>query len=126
MRRKFYFLWILLFTFDTIITHRVFAEETRLYHAQGKRDAFVPLVALTMRQSASGLISVESVDEVQIEGVVMDANPRQSIVIANGSVLKEGEEVGSVKVLKIKPEGAVFSVNGIEAYKPLYQEEVKK
>jgi len=100
-------------------------NESSLYSAKGKRDPFVQLVATSTRLSASGLMSVESVEEITIEGIVLDPKHKDSIVVVNGSVLKEGEEVGNVKVLNIKADGATFSVNGIEAYKPLYQEEKK-
>jgi len=64
---------------------------------------------------------VNSVDELSVEGVVYD--PAQgSIVIVNGTVLKDGQEVGNVKVIRIEPKGAVFSVNGTEDFKALYEE----
>jgi len=40
--------------------------------------------------------------------------------------LKEGEEQGAVKVLKIESGGALFSVNGIEGFKAQYQSEQPK
>jgi hypothetical protein len=40
-------------------------------------------------------------------------------------VLKEDDEVGNVKVVKINPDSVLFSVNGIEGLKALYQEESK-
>lgn len=100
------------------------AAEESLYTAKGKRDPFVQLVTTGARPSAGGLLSVESAEEITVEGVVYAG--KESIVVANGSVMKAGEEVGNVKVLEIRPEGAVFSVNGVEAYKPLYQQEEKK
>ena len=122
-------LWLFGLAFGVIcleISASFAAAETSLYSAKGKRDPFMQLVASGAIASASGLLSVESIEEVMVEGVVVDADPKQSVVVANGTVLKEGEEVGNVKVLQIKPEGAVFSVNGMEQYKPLYQEEAKK
>ena len=92
-----------------------------MYDAHSKRDPFVPLVTLSTKVS-SGLLGVESIDEIVVEGVVYDAN-KGSIVIANGSVLKEGEEFGNVKVVAIKPNGAVFSINGAQDFKPLYQQQ---
>ena len=99
--------------------------EENLYTAKGKRDPFVQLVTTGARPSAGGLLSVESIEEITVEGIVY-AGHKDSIVVANGSVMKEGDEVGNVKVLEIKPDGAVFAVNGVESYKPLYQEETKK
>ncbi|MGH7197807.1 MAG: hypothetical protein ACREH5_03600 [Candidatus Omnitrophota bacterium] len=98
----------------------LFAAEEVLYDAAGKRDPFVPLFAVGGGEGGD-LLSVNSVDELRVEGVVYD--PAQgSIVVANGTVLKEGQEVGSVKVIRVGPKGAVFSVNGIEEFKPLYEE----
>ena len=48
------------------------------------------------------------------------------MLIANGTLLKEGEEQGAVKVLKIEPGGAHFSVNGIEGFRAQYQSEQPK
>ena len=123
MRRP--FLWILSWSFGIIVLFQgtAFSQEIELYHAKNKRDPFVPLVALTTKTSLGGLLSVESIDDIRVEGVVVDADPRQSIVVVNGSVLKTGEEAGSVKVLAIRGDGAEFSVNGMEAFKPLYQDE---
>ena len=98
----------------------LFAAEGSLYDAAGKRDPFVPLFSAGGGEGGD-LLSVNSVDELKVEGVVYD--PAQgSIVVVNGTVLKEGQEAGSVKVLRIEPKGAVFSVNGIEEFKPLYEE----
>ena len=122
-----FFLWIFGLTFGMIFpSGDVFAQE-KLYDVKNKRDPFVPLVASSgSRALGGGLVGVESIEEIQIESIVHDVNPKNSIVIANGSVLKEGDEVGSVRVLKIDPGGALFSVNGLDEYKPLYQEETKK
>lgn len=117
-------MWILFGVFGMIFAS-INAEgaERPLYSARGKRDPFVQLVTLSSRQSA-GLISVESIDEIMIEGMVYDV--KDSIVIVNGSVMKEGDEMGNVKVIQIRPDGALFSVNGVESFKPMYQEENKK
>ena len=101
------------------------ASPEELYDAHGKRDPFVPLVTQTTRQASSGLIGVESLDEISIQGIVYDPK-NGSMVIANDSLLKEGEEQGAVKVLKIEAGGALFSVNGVEGYKAEYQSEQPK
>ena len=43
-----------------------------LYNARGKRDPFVPLVTKETRQTASGLVGVENVEEISIEGIIYD------------------------------------------------------
>ena len=119
-----FFLWHLLFCFGIIsaVGFIASAADQKIYEAHGKRDPFVPLVTTTMKSLSSGLLSVESFDDLSIEGVVYDP-AHGSIVIVNGAILKEGEELGSVKVLAVKPEGAKFLVNGMEGFKPIYQED---
>jgi hypothetical protein len=124
-----FFLWLFCAVFGMIsvpLDSGAADNEGSLYTARGKRDPFVQLVTAGAKASAGGLLSVENPEEISIEGLVVDADPKKSIVVVNGSVLKQGEEVGNVKVLEIKPEGAVFSVNGVDVYKPLYQEVNKK
>ena len=100
----------------------VCAADEKMYEVRGRKDPFVPLVTSTMRSSSSGLLGVDNVDDISIEGVVYDPT-HGSVVIVNGAILKEGEELGSVKVLEIKPEGAKFLVNGTVTFKPIYQED---
>ena len=99
------------------------AAEEGLYNPHGKRDPFVSLVTTATRVS-SGLVSVENIEELNVEGIVYD--PKGSIIVVNGTVLKEGEELGAVKVLKIREDGALFSINGVESFKPLYEDSKKK
>lgn len=101
-----------------------FCEESVLYDAQGKRDPFTPLVT-TFTREASGLLGAESLEDIVVEGIVYDP-PSGSIVIANGTVMREGEEVGPVKLLSIEAQGAQFSVNGVEGYRALYEEAKRK
>ncbi|MBI4352711.1 MAG: hypothetical protein HY593_02175 [Candidatus Omnitrophica bacterium] len=124
---KGFFLWILLSAFGMISVARVAAvDEIKLYDAKGKRDPFIPLVTPTTKVT-SGLLTIESIDDIVVEGIVYDP-PKGSVVIANGSVMREGEEVGVTKVIGIRPNGAVFSIGGTEAFKPLYAqpEEMEK
>ncbi len=115
-----FFLWILLTIFDMILPGRgLTADEKVAYNAHGHRDPFVPLVTLASK-AAAGLAGVESTDDLSIEGVVYDPK-RGSVVIVNGSVMKEGEELGTVKVLEIKPNGAWFLVSGTRAFKSIHQ-----
>lgn len=123
--------WILFAAFGMIFQMPAWSEslsssqtgtsEEALYSAHGRRDPFIPLISLTSRES-SGLAGVESLDEVIVEGIVYDAKGG-SIVIVNGVILKEGEERNALKVIGIKPSGAVLSVNGMEGFKPLYKEQ---
>ncbi len=114
--------WIVCFSLAMIFLSPAIGkgEDEIVYDSHGKRDPFVPLVTLTTRQVV-GLIGIESLDEIIINGIVYDPK-NGSMVIANGTVLKEGEESGSVKVLEIKPNGALFAINGVPGFKQTYEE----
>ncbi len=115
------FLWILSYFFVMIFpVNRAYSNQESLYNPQGKRDPFLPLISQSSRV-VSGLLGVETLEEIVIEGVVYDPG-KGSIVVANGAVLKEGETLGSVTVLKVRPDGAFVSVNGSEGFRKVYQE----
>jgi len=117
-------LWILSLTFGTLcaIGGMSAADEAR-YDAYGKRDPFATVVS-SMGREAGGLVGIESAEDLSIEGIVYD--PKQgSIAIVNGSVIREEEESGSVKVLKIKPDGVLFLINGIERFKSIHPDDTK-
>ena len=116
------FLWILLFSSVIINACPASAAEKMLYAAGGQRDPFVQLLTSGARQAPSGLLGVENVEDIRVEGIVMDANRANSVVIVNGTMMRQGEELGQVKVLSIKADGATFLVNGVEGFKALYQE----
>jgi hypothetical protein len=98
----------------------VHATDEALYDAYSLRDPFVPLFA-SGGVGGGDLFAVNSVDELAVEGVVYD--PRGgSVVVVNGTVLKDSQQIGNVKVVRIEPKGAVLSVNGVEEFKPLYEE----
>ena len=115
-----FFLWILWCAFGMISTVWA-ADEQVVYDAHGRRDPFVPLITATTRES-TGLLGIESLDQAEIEGIVYDPK-NGSVVIISGTVLKEGEELGAFKVLKIKSDGALLSLNGNQVFKTLYQED---
>ena len=121
MRKPVTFLWILCLCSGMIFSAECArGDEKGGYNAHAKRDPFVPLVTMTTRQ-ASGLLGVENREDITIEGLVYDP-ASGSIVIANGTVLREGEQVGNLKVIEVKSNGAIFSVNEMQGFVPLYQE----
>ena len=121
-----FFLWNVLTAFGIIfLLLNAQAAAGELYDGQGRRDPFAPLVTKTTRQAASTLIGVESIDEITIQGVIYDPQ-HGSMIIANDAVLKEGEEYGAVKVLKIEPNGALFSVNDVEGFKTQHESDQPK
>ena len=114
------FLWICFMAFGMISLSVAWGAEEGLYNAHGKRDPFVPLVTLTSHQ-ASGLMGIENLEDIVIEGIVCDPK-NGSVLIANGTVLKEGEEQGNIKVVKVESNGAVISINQNEGFVPLYKD----
>lgn len=116
------FLWIPIFSSVMIVACQAHAAEKELYTAKGQRDPFVQLLSAGAKQAVSGLVGVDSLEDIRVEGVVADADPKLSIAIVNGTIMKSGDQVGVVKLLSISADGAAFSVNGVEGFKPLYQE----
>src|SRR3989338_5580369 len=99
------FLWYLLPVFGMLLlSSSLLAAEKSLYNSHGKRDPFIPLVTSTMKSSSSNLLGIDNIDDLIVEGVVYDPK-NGSVVIVNGTILKEGEEFGSVKVLKVVENG---------------------
>lgn len=117
------FLWIICAAFGIIcVDLAAYSANEAVYDAHGKRDPFLPLVSAGTAPAA-GLLGIETIDDVSIEGVVYDPQ-KGSVVIVNGSVLKEGAEVGNLKVVKVRSDGAVFAVNGIESFRPIFREQI--
>ena len=117
------FLWNLLPAFGMIfLSSSLSAAEKSLYESHGKRDPFIPLVTATMKSSSSNLLGIDNFDDLAVEGVVYDPK-HGSVVIVNGTILKEGEEFGNVKVIKVKENGVRFMINGTEGFKEIYQED---
>ena len=86
------------------------AEEGFEYDAKGKRDPFVPLVSVegVYMSDAEGISGIK---DISLEGIVWD-EISGSAAIVNGEIMKEGEEIGSVKLLKIQKDGVIFEVEG--------------
>ena len=93
-----------------LISSEVFAEEGFKYNAKSKRDPFVPLISETGGY-ASDAYEASAIEDMRLEGIVWD-NARGSIAIINGEIAKEGDSLGSVKILKINKDSVVFDVNG--------------
>ena len=119
------FLWTLISAFGIIFCEgSVMAGEEVGYNSHGRRDPFAPLVTQNAR-IAAGLSGVETAEEVKIEGVVYDPK-HGSVVVVNGTVMKEGEESGNVKVIQIKSDGAWFLIGGTRVFKRMYQADLQK
>ncbi|MBU4375891.1 MAG: hypothetical protein KKD29_00250 [Candidatus Omnitrophica bacterium] len=79
------------------------------YYSKGKRDPFIPLVTGEVRTSL-GLQAVEDIDDVRLEGVIFDPNGK-SIVVLNDEILKEGDKMYNVEVLKITKDSVTIKVH---------------
>jgi len=82
------------------------------YDNKGKRDPFVPLLKGTTGGYAD-LENIEAVSELVLEGVVWDPEGG-SLAVINGTILKEGESLGSVRLLKIDRQKAFLEIDGIK------------
>jgi hypothetical protein len=121
IRKRDWFLWILIMASVILSPSRSFGTEKKLYVSQNLRDPFVQLLVSGPKQAVSGLLGVESLEDVRVEGIMKDADPSKSMAVLNGTMVRQGEESGSVKVLEIRPDGVQVSVNGVEGFKRLYQ-----
>ncbi len=93
-----------------LTSSEVFAEEGFQYNAKSKRDPFVPLISET-GEYASDAYEASAIEDIRLEGIVWD-DMKGSIAIINGEIAKEGDSLGSVKILKINKDGVIFDING--------------
>ena len=85
-------------------------EEGFQYDAKSKRDPFTPLISETGGY-ASDASEASAIEDIRLEGIVWD-EVSGSIAIINGEIAKEGDFLGSVKILKINKDSVIFDVNG--------------
>lgn len=93
-----------------IISSRAFAEDVFSYDAKGRRDPFIPLISESGGHASDGY-EASAAEDIRLEGIVWD-DTKGSIAIINGEIAKEGDSLGSVKVLKINKDNVVFDVGG--------------
>jgi len=93
-----------------IVVSEVFAEEGFKYNAKSRRDPFIPLISETGGY-ASDAYEASAIEDIRLEGIVWD-DVKGSIAIINGEIAKEGDSMGSVKILKINKGSVVFDING--------------
>ena len=95
---------------SAIIINCAFAEEGFKYDAKSRRDPFIPLISETGGY-ASDAYEASAIEDIRLEGIVWD-DVKGSIAIINGEIAKEGDSLGSVKILKINKDNVIFDVNG--------------
>ena len=103
-----------------LLTGALFAESGFKYDAAGKRDPFVPLVS---KDGAyiSDAYGVKGVRDIRLEGILWD-EVKGSVAIINGEIVKEGQKIGSLKVLKIDKDAVIFELDGKKARVKLINE----
>lgn len=95
----------------SIVGSLVFAEEVLFkYNAKGRRDPFIPLIS-----ESGGYVSdayeASAAEDIRLEGIVWD-DVKGSIAIINGEIAKEGDALGSIKILKINKDNVIFDIGG--------------
>ncbi len=88
----------------------VFAEDGFKYNPKGKRDPFIPLISESGGY-ASDAYEASAAEDIRLEGIVWD-EMKGSIAIINGEIAKEGDAMGSIKILKINKDSVIFDVGG--------------
>ena len=80
------------------------------YESRGKRDPFVPLVGGS-RPTVVKLEDITSADDVKVEGIAIGAQGKK-VAILNAEVLKEGDKVGEVELIKVEKKSVTISIGG--------------
>ncbi len=93
-----------------LIIYPAFAGDLIQYDALDKRDPFIPLVSKDGIY-ASDAYGVKGIKDIRLEGIVWD-EIKGSIAIINGEIVRVGEKIGFLKVLKIEESAVMFDVDG--------------
>lgn len=98
---------VLVFIFtSTFICQQAGAEMPFIYKSGGRKDPFVPLVSNDGKLMVTyGVIN--SIDDVVLEGIIYDPKA-ESIAVLNGLILKENDQVGSIKIKKIEKDWVIL------------------
>lgn len=85
------------------------------YDAKGRRDPFVPLLTREGRRihppGSDGEGAFSGAEGLRLEGIVFDPG-EESYAILDGQLVREGEEVGGVRVLEIGPDSVTVLSDG--------------
>lgn len=92
------------------------------YDDKDNRDPFIPLVGPGAIYQSRGGADIQTIHDVILEGIVYDRK-RGSIVVINGIVLKEGEQIGAAMIKKIEPKQVVLEIKEKQYEVPLIIEE---
>jgi len=103
------------------VCYTAFAEGEFVYDAKGKRDPFIPLISGSGGGYASDAYEASAAEDIRLEGIVWD-DVKGSIAIINGEIAREGDPVGTIKILKINKDNVIFDVGGKSVKIDLNQE----
>lgn len=92
------------------------------YESHGKRDPFAPLIGHGKLTATVGLEDVASIAEVKLEGIATSAKGRTTAIL-NGELMKEGDTIGIVRVLRISKNSVTLLMGGKEYTVELSTEE---
>jgi hypothetical protein len=96
-------------------------EEGFVYNDKGRRDPFMPLITRHVKV-ATGLDTVQAVDDILLEGIVWDSGG-ESIAIMNGIIVREGERYGVLSIDKIHETSVEIFIDNIRHELNLTEEE---
>ena len=98
---------MLLFMFSGVSFSQEKAEEF-VYDSKGKRNPFIPLA--TKEGFMVAFDSDDEFDDMRLEGIIYDENGT-SYAIINGNVVKSGDTLGIIKVLKVEKNKVIIYRN---------------
>ena len=78
------------------------------YYSKGRRDPLIPLI-LSQTRASLGLQAVETVEDVTLEGIIYDPFG-SSIAMINGEIIKEGEKINNVEMVKIRSNSVTVKI----------------
>ncbi len=100
------------------------AQEKFKYEPRGERDPFVALVGPGGEYlGPSG--KIKSLGDIKLEGIIWDPVGGH-LAIINGEIVKEGENVGGIKVNKIYSKKIIILIDDEEFILNLVEEEGSK
>lgn len=115
---------VILFTIFLSFAPAVQSEEKSAigYDSGGRRDPFVPLIGVAPKNTAiRGAWNILSVDDVFLQGVVINPDGTRSAVI-NGEVISAGETIDQVLIKSVGENNAMIEINGRTHELELYEE----
>jgi hypothetical protein len=107
-KRAINFLVITILLISVIFMQQQLLGDEYEYFSRGKRDPFIPLVTSEIRSSL-GLNTVESIEDIELEGIIFDPTG-SSLAVLNGEIVKEGDKMENVEIVKIYANGVTVKL----------------